>query len=131
MRGDESRRALLRVSELRMLMNVVTPSCHLVGDCCGSTIDFGCERWVGDDDLLSRRSSGEYKQRRKNGRVALGWDHRPNLPRSAIEHWLPPSMEVRARTRTVRCRRSSRHDGSADRLRPRGRIVDNGGESLM
>jgi hypothetical protein len=32
MRGDECGRALLRVSELRMLMNVVTPSRYLLGD---------------------------------------------------------------------------------------------------
>jgi hypothetical protein len=56
MRGDESRRALLRVSELRMLMNVVTPSCHLVGDCRCSPVDFRRKCWVGDDDLLSRRA---------------------------------------------------------------------------
>jgi len=39
-----------------MLMNVVTPSRHLVGDCCCSPVDFSRKCWVSDDDLLSRRA---------------------------------------------------------------------------
>ena len=77
------RRALLRVSELRVLMNVVAPSCDLVGDRRCSTVDFGRKRWVGDDDLLSRRAvPGERQKRRKDNREAPAAAPEP----IAVEH---------------------------------------------